>query len=690
MRTLLIDNYDSFTFNVAQAIASVNGEEPLVVKNDELSYDELSQLDFDNIVISPGPGAPDNVRDFGVCREVVLYAGRPILGICMGFQGVALLSGARVVPAPEPWHGRGSLIVHGGDDLFDGIPSPFFGIRYHSLHVPSLEGTDLEVTARTDDGILMAFRHPTRPVWGVQFHPESVSTEYGRRIFENFRDLALRRVTPPARKSVLRRPLGPRPDSAGESGPRVRFRKLTDPPPADRVFAQVFGRRRPAVWLDSNGVLSGRSRFSFMAGDPASVLYYRSEGRRLEVATSAGTEVMENSIFDYLKTALALHPVDASELPFAFCGGYIGYFGYELKGECGGAYRHRSGLPDACFLRVLRFLAFDHSSGECYVVAVGDREGDAEWIDGVARRLRESAPASETDAPAVGAPLFELEQDRGCYMGAVGSALAKIRAGESYQVCLTNRAVASFDGDPIGLYNVLRRRNPAPFSAFFETDDFAVLSSSPERFLRISRDGAVEACPIKGTISRSAHPRADMHLREALLQSEKNRSENLMIADLLRNDLGRTAQIGSVHVPSLMALESYETVHHLVSTVHAQLAPGHDAIDCIRAAFPGGSMTGAPKVRTMEILDDLESSARGVYSGALGYLSYSGAVDLNIVIRTMVVAGRRMTLGMGGGIVALSDPREEFDEAMLKAEALTDAVREYCGGRDRVAGSRNR
>jgi len=682
MRTLLIDNYDSFTFNVAQAIAQVSGIEPVVIKNDEYAYGELLGLEFDNIVISPGPGSPDNDRDFGVCGAVVRHATCPVLGICMGFQGIALVEGSRVVPAPEPWHGRGCFISHSGTDLFEGIPSPFFGIRYHSLHVPSLDGTDLVETARTDDGILMAFGHVRRPVWGVQFHPESISTEYGRRIFENFRDLSLRKVTPKSRQSRATNPHSKHVGS--DSLPpslEVRFRKLTDAPSAERVFAQLYTHRKPAVWLDSNAVVSGRARFSFMAdaSHPRDqVLRYHSRIRRLEIESESGTVVVNESIFDHLKAALSGVRVDTSDLPFDFCGGYVGYFGYELKGECGGQYRHDSELPDALFIRVSRFVAFDHATAECYVVAVGGAVDDLKWIDMTAARIEHVDALAQTTRHARSRePDFRLEQDRPRYLTSIGVALERIAAGESYQVCLTNRARGRFDGDPFGLYQILRRRNPAPFSAFLNCEDFSVLCSSPERFLRIRPDGSVEARPIKGTSPRSSDPDEDVRFREDLLHSEKNRSENLMIADLLRNDLGRTAKIGSVHVPSLMALESYETVHHLVSTIEAQLSSSHDGVDCIRSAFPGGSMTGAPKTRTMETIDELESSARGVYSGAMGYLSYSGAVDLNIVIRTMVIASGAISMGMGGGVVALSDPGEEFDEALLKGKALMEAVEEY-------------
>ena len=304
--------------------------------------------------------------------------------------------------------------------------------------------------------------------------------------------------------------------------------------------------------------------------------------------------------------------------------------------------------------------------------------------------LAVTTESSETPAPAgvsASGPVFLSDEE---YMVSAGPALGKllrtlkptpppVPAGESYQVCLTNRIRAPFTGDALALYGLLRRHNPAPFSAFMRTSDFSVLETSPERFLRIDPGGLVEARPIKGTIRRSPDPVEDRRLADELSRSDKNRAEHLMIVDVLRNDLGRVARYGSVRVPELMTIETRATVHHIVSSVRATLAEAHDAIDCIRAAFPGGSMTGAPKLRTMEIIDRLETSARGVYSGALGYFSIDGAVDLSMVIRTAVVADGSISLGVGGGVVATSDPDDEFDEAMLKGAALMQAIQEYQG-----------
>jgi para-aminobenzoate synthetase len=686
LKTLLIDNYDSFTYNLFQLLAEANGEEPTVVRNDTADWAELQQLQFDNIVVSPGPGSPDHDGDFGVCAAVIAEAQVPLLGVCLGHQGLVWVHGGKVLPAPEVMHGRISAVLHDDSPLFAGIPKELQAVRYHSLCVEQPLPDDLQVIARTSDGVVMAVAHRRLPQWGVQFHPESICTEYGRRLLANFRDLTAehqRRVGVAASDAAAAGRSTARRSAAGRAKLTLRFKRLDTLYDAERAFVNLYGGSEVAFWLDSSKV-DERARFSFMgaaAGPLGARISYEVGSGELRIDRAAGSETLKESIFDYLSREMRDMRCASDDLPFDFNGGFVGYFGYELKADCEGDDAHRSTMPDADFIFADQMIAFDHLERCTYVVCVMDDAGAEKadrWIAETSLRLASMPPLAAEAEPADGAPGgevgFHFARSHQQYLKDIATCKQRLIEGESYEICLTNKITAELAIEPLPLYRTLRRVNPAPFSAYLRFGECAVLSSSPERFLSIARDRWVEAKPIKGTCPRGSTPAEDIRLAEDLRSDEKNRAENLMITDLLRNDLGVVCEVGTVHVPNLMHIESYETVHQLVSTVRGLLREDVEPPDCIRACFPGGSMTGAPKKRTMEIIDELEGQARGVYSGAIGYLGLSGGCDLNIVIRTIVVERDRATLGVGGAIVMQSDAEEEYQETLLKARAPMMAI----------------
>jgi para-aminobenzoate synthetase len=671
MRTLLIDNYDSFTFNLFHLLGEVNGDEPIVVRNDELPWEELAALPVDNIVISPGPGRPDRERDVGVSLDALQNAEVPVLGVCLGHQALAHIMGGTIDHAPEVMHGRLSSIHHDGRGLFEGIPQGFAAVRYHSLAVGAVPAA-LRVTAWTPDQVVMALEHRMRPLWGVQFHPESISTEHGRMLVRNFRDLTRARQRSPAG--------APRHTRQAAAGVRVHHRALQTWCDPEVAFVALYGDREHAVWLDSSRVEPGLARFSFIGapdGPLGQVVRYDVATRALTIGRAGGREERRESVLDFCERELARLRADAPELPFDFTCGFAGYLGYELKADCGGRLVHRSRLPDAQLVFCDRLIAFDHDQRRVHLVALADANGGAAaeaWLVAAERQIDGLPPPAPVAPPAPGALSFAAREGRAAYLANIAACQHEIFEGETYEVCLTT--VLHSDGmiDPLAAYRALRARNPAPHAALLRLGDVSVLSSSPERFLRVDRERIVESKPIKGTAPRAAHPAEDAYRAAALREDDKSRAENLMIVDLVRNDLGRVCALGSVEVPALMAVETYATVHQLVTTVRGRLRDDASAIDCIRAAFPGGSMTGAPKLRTMEIIDRLETGPRGVYSGALGFLSVNGTADLSIVIRTLVASRDGLEIGSGGAIVAASDPNAEHDEMLLKARALLEAV----------------
>jgi para-aminobenzoate synthetase component 1 len=471
--------------------------------------------------------------------------------------------------------------------------------------------------------------------------------------------------------------------------------------PSELADIAVALAREPHVFLlDSASVSSRLGRYSFLVIRPRFVLRIGRDQRVARVhiewpdAPDRSERFLWRDPFEVIRAALeALRgqrfasPSGGTDLPFL--GGLIGYLGYEIGHfveEIPETPAACWDLPDLVLAAADQVVAMDHISQEAYLSVIGRGHEAAAARDDAEARLAELRRLVST---AVSAGRHESEDAACCdaedtgwsesltkqeYLRAIGEIQRHIAAGDLYQTNLTRRIWRPFTGSAEALYRRLRQTNPAPFGAFFRWPEASVLSCSPERFLRVDAAGWVETRPIKGTAPRSDDPAEDARLVRALAASAKDCAEHVMIVDLLRNDLGRVCGFGTVRVPEVMTIERYATVLQMVSTVVGRLRAGLDVVDLLGAAFPGGSMTGAPKVAAMQLIARLEPVVRGVYSGCLGYLDVRGGCDLSIVIRTAVICGGVVHISSGGAIVADSQPQAEFAEASLKARALVQAV----------------
>ncbi|WP_426997279.1 chorismate-binding protein [Pseudarthrobacter sp. N5] len=528
------------------------------------------------------------------------------------------------------------------------------------------------------------------------------------------------------------------PELSARRGLTLRSERLAATPDAAGLFRVLYGGSENAVWLDSSIAQSGslppapgtvateRSRFSILADDGGTfgqVVRHSSGVNRVTAGTA--TAVTSGPFFRWLDSVWGRKAVRAPEgYPCDFTLGWLGYLGYELKRETGGV-DVAAGTPDASLIFAGRAVVLDHLEGTVWLLAL-DAPDAEDWLvcaraavaaasatipgcdagagngaaaaspgggsNGVVRSPVPNSAVPVSLAPDSPAPnstdlVFIGRDTEAGYKRKISEAQHEITEGNSYEVCLTTSLtveIAKAALDPWQAYLALRRKNPAPFASYLRFGGLTVASTSPERFLRIASDGGMRAEPIKGTRRRGADPAQDEQLRHELETSLKDRAENIMIVDLLRNDLSHFAVPGSVTVSRLCEIESYATVHQLVSTIDAKLRPGAPRAEAVAAAFPAGSMTGAPKISTMAILDRLEDSPRGVYSGAIGYFSLNGATDLAVAIRTLVVNAPRtgadgagkaeLTLGVGGAITADSSPQEEYEEIRVKAYGVLSAL----------------
>ncbi len=472
---------------------------------------------------------------------------------------------------------------------------------------------------------------------------------------------------------------GARPWHSGPSSASPIVERLEGGLTAEEVCARLC-RLPHLLFLDSADAGSRQGRYSFVTADPFE--WHTARG------TTAGDPIRA------LATRLSQMPSAATVegLP-PFQGGAAGLFGYDLCHHLERLPRPRFdefAAPDMAVGLYDWVAAFDHLTGDSWLISTGLPEAEP------SRRRRRAArrlafvqselcspksvtrTSDRTVTPALRYPLpnlpgLESNFDRSGYLVAARRAIEYVHAGDCFQVNLSQRLLYPATTAPLELYGRLRRRNPAPFAACFDVGDFVIASASPERFLRVE-NGEVETRPIKGTRPRGATPQEDLRRANELVASAKDRAENVMIIDLLRNDLGRVCAYGSVRVAAVCALESFRSVHHLVSEIRGTLRPGLGPLDLLRAAFPGGSVTGAPKVRAMEIIAELEPTARGPYCGSIGYVGFNGSMDTSILIRTFTIGRGWVQFPVGGGIVADSTPEAEYEETLDKAEGLLQAL----------------
>jgi para-aminobenzoate synthetase component 1 len=476
---------------------------------------------------------------------------------------------------------------------------------------------------------------------------------------------------------------------------RALIHRLPGAPPPESLFARVQALPY-SLWLDSGLRGAEVGRYSFMALDPFRVLRGR-DGRAQWIGPDGAVSASLDPLSE-LQAALQRYRLEQAPGGLPFCGGAGGYLGYELGRDL-----ERLPSPRARDMTVpdleLGFydivIGWDHRRRESWIASTGLPESGGarreraesrlarilEWLAGGAAPEPTVPGSADAASDGSGPEVYRVPANPRLYSTftpdgyaeAVGRAIELIRGGDIFQVNLSQRFEGRSPEDPFALYVRLREVNPVPFGAFFRGGSCVILSASPERFLRIDGSGVVQSRPIKGTRPRGATEAEDEELARELEASGKDRAENLMIVDLLRNDLSRVCRPGSVTATSLFRLESFATVHHLVSTVEGRLREGRASTDMLRAAFPCGSVTGAPKIRAMEIITELEPVARGPYCGAIGYLGFAGDIDMSVAIRIVVADRKRAVFHAGGAVVVDSDPVAEYDETLAKVRPLIEA-----------------
>lgn len=441
------------------------------------------------------------------------------------------------------------------------------------------------------------------------------------------------------------------------------------------LFEAVKKNGHYPFFLDSGMDSKKLGRYSFIGVDP--FLMIKSEGKRVSLEEDGKIRTIDGNPLDILQEKLELYKIEREEIPFV--GGGVGYFSYELAHlmeNLPNTVNKEVDIPEMVMGFYDGIVIIDHRDDKKYIGAIGFKENIEEIIKKTENSIKEyenKLKTEEREEKILKNREISSNMTEGYYLSSIKKLKDYIYSGDIYQVNFTQRFECDFEGNSNELYKNLKSINPAPFAAYLDFGEGEIISSSPERFIKLT-DRTIETRPMKGTRPRGKSKAEDKKLKEELVNSEKDRAELLMIVDLMRNDISRVAETGSVNVTELFHLEEYATVLQMVATIQGKLKDELSAVDIIKATFPGGSITGAPKIRAMEIIDELETTTRNIYTGSIGYLGFDGNMDLNIAIRTIVLKDKKAYFQVGGGIVWDSDPHEEYEESLVKGRALVKAL----------------
>lgn len=722
MRLLLIDNYDSFTYNVYQYLREL-GHEVYIFRNDKITLDNIREIYPDAIFLSPGPGTPAQA---GICIPAIKeFAGRiSIFGICLGHQAIGEAFGAVVSHAKTLMHGKTSLIKPLKKGVMKEFDREFTATRYHSLAIirESLPEC-LEITCESDDGEIMGVVHKIHNIEGVQFHPESILTVEGKRILKSFLDRTAKLIQTRADITYNTEDIGIlksyirdfRPDTfldiyqyaekinINENVYKL-FREIASRIGSDKVFLleSAYGPNIDCtrtiiglypcfeISLDNNRITldshddSLQKILRHILGKA-----YRNKNESFDI----GNDRFSN-VFNVL--AKSINRVNMHDLDILISSGLVGFFGYEYLHYLENIPRKPAnvlGLPDIHLKYFQVLLQVEYDSNEMLIIENRIQNKEVEAVNDIISFIKQYADGNWTGN--TNSCQVRQKESHGksyemitasnitkeSYFDMVAKAKHYIYEGDIFQVQLGQRlTVEGKDVDPLDLYDVLRRINPSPYMFFWDSQNYKLIGDSPELQLRIE-NGDVMIRPIAGTSKGKGHDEESRNeIIERFKTDAKENAEHIMLVDLARNDIGTMAVPGTVCVKQLMSIEEFSHVFHLTSTVVGKLNIGLNPIEIFEATFPAGTLTGAPKVRAMEIISELEPEIRGPYGGAFGFFDFNGNIVSSIIIRTVLQMGEKLYLQASAGIVADSNEESEWMETIYKMKAVYTAIEELLKG----------